>query len=192
VDPRIDRIVIDDVTGIVEDITGAEAISPVPPAIPVGKLPIAQVSLLITTTEITNADIVDERVFGLSSVPLSDFVEKVWTTPVANQGANFSHGLAGIPLLVISVMRCTSAEWGFSSGDELAVTGMSHVYRQDVSGGPTHRYGVTTWADASQVHVRIGQQGIQMVEAPDGTNPDDGSAAVLNLSRWDLVIRAWR
>ncbi len=191
-DPRIDRIVIDQITGIVEVVTGSEAASPVPPAVPVGKLPIAQVSLLTSTTEITNTDLTDERVFGLSNNPLSTFFEGIDTTPVANAESNFNHGLGGIPLLVVTVMQCKTTDLGFAVDDELVVTSMSHVYRQDVTGGPTHRFGITTWADATKVYARMGSEGIQLTEAPDGSQPDGGSGAILTLSRWDLVIRAWR
>ncbi len=64
--PRIDRIVVDNSTGVVSVITGAEAATPIPPAITSGKLPIAQVYLTTTTTQITNEDITDERVIGSS------------------------------------------------------------------------------------------------------------------------------
>lgn len=62
--PRIDRIVIDDSTGAVSVVTGTEAASPVPPAIPVGKSPVAQVLLQTTSTAITNAMLADERDFS--------------------------------------------------------------------------------------------------------------------------------
>jgi hypothetical protein len=62
--PRIDRVVIDAATGVVSVIQGTEASSPVPPNITTGKLPICQISLATDTTEITNADITDERLLG--------------------------------------------------------------------------------------------------------------------------------
>jgi len=61
--PRIDRVVVDASTGVVSVITGTEAASPTPPAIPVGKLPVAQVLLSVGQSQITNADITDERAF---------------------------------------------------------------------------------------------------------------------------------
>ncbi len=59
--PRIDRVVIDEATGGVSVITGAEAASPSPPAITAGKLPVAQIALATSTTTITDALITDER-----------------------------------------------------------------------------------------------------------------------------------
>ena len=60
--PRIDRIVIDRLTGAVSVITGTQAASPVPPAITTGKRPVAQVLLQTSSTVITNGMITDERV----------------------------------------------------------------------------------------------------------------------------------
>ncbi len=65
VNPRIDRVVIDRGTGAVSVVTGTEAASPTPPAVPAGKVPVAQVALTVGQSEIVNADITDERAFGL-------------------------------------------------------------------------------------------------------------------------------
>jgi hypothetical protein len=62
VDPRIDRVVIDGTTGAISVTTGTEAASPSPPAIPAGKLPVAQVAFSVGQTEIVNLDITDERI----------------------------------------------------------------------------------------------------------------------------------
>lgn len=60
-DPRIDRVVIDESTGSVSVITGTEAASPSAPAITAGNLPVAQISLTVSQTQIVNADITDEK-----------------------------------------------------------------------------------------------------------------------------------
>jgi microcystin-dependent protein len=62
--PRIDRIVIDRASGAVAVVAGSEAASPVPPAIPAGKAPVAQVLLQTTSTAIANSMLVDERDLG--------------------------------------------------------------------------------------------------------------------------------
>lgn len=60
--PRIDRVVIDGQTGVMSVVTGAEAGSPVPPAIPSGKLPVARIALTVGMGNIPNTAITDERV----------------------------------------------------------------------------------------------------------------------------------
>jgi len=62
--PRIDRVVIDAMTGSISVIQGTESTNPSPPAIPSNKLPVAQIYLTKTTTAITNQIITDERVMG--------------------------------------------------------------------------------------------------------------------------------
>ena len=66
--PRIDRIVIDPLTGTATRVQGTEAASPVPPAIGAEKMPCAQILLdnSPVTTNITNALISDERIPGIS------------------------------------------------------------------------------------------------------------------------------
>ena len=59
--PRIDRVVIGQINGVTSVITGAEAAEPVPPAIPAGKMPVAQVLLQTSSTIITNDMVTDER-----------------------------------------------------------------------------------------------------------------------------------
>jgi len=60
--PRIDRVTISPTTGLLTVTTGTEAANPVPPAIPAGQLPVAQLRLDVGMTAITNARIRDERV----------------------------------------------------------------------------------------------------------------------------------
>jgi hypothetical protein len=60
--PRIDRVVIDPLTGAMSIVTGTPAGSPTPPAIPAGQLPCAQILLQTSSTTITNSMITDERI----------------------------------------------------------------------------------------------------------------------------------
>lgn len=60
--PRIDRVVLDAISGVVSVITGTEAASPAAPIIPAVKLPVCRVALATSTTAITNSLITDERI----------------------------------------------------------------------------------------------------------------------------------
>lgn len=62
--PRIDRVVIDRLSGTISIVTGVEAVTPVAPDIPSGKAPCCQVLLddSPVTTSITASLIIDERV----------------------------------------------------------------------------------------------------------------------------------
>lgn len=58
--PRIDRIVIDALTGAYSVIAGTPAASPSPPAIPAGKCPVAKISIAVGQASITNGNIFNE------------------------------------------------------------------------------------------------------------------------------------
>ena len=73
--PRIDRVVYDNISGVIEIVAGTEAGSPVVPLIPDEKSPICQVALTVGMTAITNALITDERIGGApSSIIVKDRV----------------------------------------------------------------------------------------------------------------------
>lgn len=61
-DPRIDRVVVDRISGAASVVIGTEAVSPVAPGIPTGTLPVARVALAPGMSAITNSEITDERV----------------------------------------------------------------------------------------------------------------------------------
>jgi hypothetical protein len=62
--PRIDRVVVDRLAGVYTIVTGSESATPVAPAIPVGKMPSAQIALQTSTSTIADALITDERISG--------------------------------------------------------------------------------------------------------------------------------
>ncbi|MBU1040149.1 MAG: hypothetical protein KKF77_03495 [Proteobacteria bacterium] len=93
--PRIDRVVIDSVTGAVSVVEGDEAAEPEAPAIPAGKLPVARVLLATDTTAITNADLTDERVGGSGGVQIGSIAD-----PSAEEAAStldVATAIAAIP-----------------------------------------------------------------------------------------------
>lgn len=61
--PKIDRVVVDAMTGVCSIISGSENGSPNPPSLPVGVIPIARIIIAPNTTQITNKIIIDERSF---------------------------------------------------------------------------------------------------------------------------------
>ena len=86
--PRIDRVVLNPSDGTVSVITGSEAVSPTAPAITSGRIPLCQISLTTSQTEIVNADIVDERPYyfaAASGEVASGFFS--FTTTIADDAA---------------------------------------------------------------------------------------------------------
>lgn len=75
---RIDRMVINAATGALSIVTGTPATgTPAPPAIPVGFLPCAQVSLSSSTAVITNNLITDERTAFVSGAAMTSAANNV-------------------------------------------------------------------------------------------------------------------
>lgn len=93
--PRIDRIVGDNTTGAISIVTGTPAGSPVAPAVPSGKFPIAQIALTTGTTSITDAIISDERAFPSSAAGTSGPVSVTGGSVIA--AGNFTVVLPGSP-----------------------------------------------------------------------------------------------
>jgi len=115
---------------------------------------------------------------------LSKFFEGVDTSISNGALSTFTHSLGARPRLVVAALVNTSGNRGFAVGDEVRLE--SQIWRQQVSGGPTDFWGATVWWNATTVKVKIGDDGIRVVEAPDGTN-----GATLTLGSWDLNVRAW-
>lgn len=118
-DPRIDRIVIDNATGVISIIAGAEAGSPVAPALTIGKIAVAQVLLQTASTEITNSMITDERGKSFSSLidednMVSDSVDFAPTQQSSKAYTdNIIDGTAG--------PKIQSAAYGAGSVDQAAI-----------------------------------------------------------------------
>ena len=69
VNPRIDIVHIDRLTGVVGVTTGAEAADPSAPALDADKVPLDEIALATTTTEITDSLITDVRELNLLGSP---------------------------------------------------------------------------------------------------------------------------
>jgi len=121
--PRIDRIVIAQLNGVVSVITGTPAGSPVPPAIITGKLPVAQVLLQTSTTIITNDMIIDERQLNLAGItfPEPDVSAGFQSVQVFTAGGTWTKP-SGITKIVVEVI-------GGGAG------GRSGTYETTVGGG---------------------------------------------------------
>lgn len=97
VNPRIDRVVIDQLSGVASIIGGVEAAVPVAPALPAGKLPIAEISLAVGLVAITNALITDKRA-AICQIPLGILAQNSqsanYTAAMGDAGRHILHPLA--------------------------------------------------------------------------------------------------
>ncbi|MCG5239036.1 LamG-like jellyroll fold domain-containing protein [Azospirillum doebereinerae] len=132
---RIDRVVIDRVTGVASIVVGSAG-SATPPAIPTGKLPVARILLHADTLEITNALVYDERALSdlspalpdAAQIPnLSEFIrDTVASFLVAGTGVTLTHDDPGNTLTISTVpadpyWRSTMLLLQPQAGDTLAL-----------------------------------------------------------------------
>lgn len=79
---RIDRVVVDQITGAVSVVSGTS----VAPSIPSGKMPVSQVAVTTASTGITNAMLTDERAFPQAPARSLDY-QAFTSTAAANWAA---------------------------------------------------------------------------------------------------------
>ena len=210
-DPRIDRVVIDELTGTSSVIAGAEAVSPVPPALTAGKIAIAKILLTVSMTEITDSDISNERaVFRTAEVldeddmasdddtkaPTQQSVKKyvdnaaqailsVFTsteqTITTASLLTIPHGLGVYPEFLRTYAVCKTAEFGYAVGDRLEVL---HGLTQAVGSSETN---ISLRADTENIYLIYG----------NSTNPitairaDTANGAALTKAKWRIVVKAF-
>lgn len=100
---RIDRIVVDRATGVMSVVQGAVSLAPVPPAIPTGKNPIAQVVLIAGQTSIPAASIVDERALYSMGLGQASFANLGGS--VKNVGGNL-YSIGTVPIGTVLDYPC--------------------------------------------------------------------------------------
>lgn len=88
-----------------------------------------------------------------------------------------AHGLSDVPSLVQLSLVCQSSDSGYSAGDVVII---------NVAGDYTDASkSIGTYVTSTNVNCRIGSGGLGVA------NKGTGSIAILSLTDWRLVIRAW-
>lgn len=100
-------------------------------------------------------------------------------TIVYDSNYTLSHGLSGTPKLVQAVVKCTSADAGFSVGDELMLNGNLFYTSNSLFSS-----GVATVATATQIKARINNN-ITV------NNFSTSARGQLTPANWDLYFRAF-
>jgi hypothetical protein len=89
-----------------------------------------------------------------------------------------AHGLGAAPKLVYAFIKCTTAENGYSIGDELIV-GQHET-------GQTNG-GVAIVPDATNINIRFGSTATTF----GGANKGTGSNVLFTNANWNFIVRAW-
>ena len=113
---------------------------------------------------------------------LSEFYESAEQTITTGGLLDLSHGLSGTPKLVKLIYKCTTAEFGYSVGDEVSVSDIDSTR----STGTVFAIGAASVATSTKVKVRFGStSGIPLLDFSTGAN-QTGTPA-----NWALIVRAW-
>ncbi|RWC91646.1 MAG: hypothetical protein EOS72_03035 [Mesorhizobium sp.] len=115
----------------------------------------------------------------VAALPITKFFESAQLA-LANGGTvTVAHGLGVQPKMYIPYLQCITAEYGYSSGDEVAVAPSYNA----------NGYGIAVVPDATNLVARYGSgAGGTFVSI---TRKDNGSSAAATNANWRLVLRAW-
>lgn len=100
--------------------------------------------------------------------------------PITRGGSlSLTHGLGTAPLLVIGLLKCKTAEHGYSVGDVLVYSLASSPWA-----GVGH-FGMAAVISATTIDLRYGAQGITILNKTAGHN------VYINTANWSFIVRAW-
>lgn len=88
-----------------------------------------------------------------------------------------AHGVGGIPKLYVVVIKCTTAEFGYSIGDEVPITNGQDLYTAG---------NWRTIADSTNITI------IGTGSAISISNKSTGASQIATAANWSYVVRAWR
>jgi hypothetical protein len=134
-----------------------------------------------TTAESQSGALVDRSLTPSTfkgAIGFAKFYESPQQAITAAGLLTLAHGLGRIPILVKYVLQCTTAELGYSIGDELT---------EILPGFNTSNTGVSIVPDATNLNIRYGALGAVFVIL----RKDTGVAASMTPASWRLVARAW-
>jgi len=134
--------------------------------------------------------------FANSKIPMMELygaVNWVWMTStryfrssdqsISSGGLKtMAHGLGGMPSYWCLKLKCTTAEFGFSVGDEIIVS-MNDIFDQALA----HNKGGVCYVDATNCYVRFGSGTTPHFKAP---RKDTGAEANLTDSKWSAIMEA--
>lgn len=115
-----------------------------------------------------------------TTLPFSKSFESAAQAITSAGPLTLAHGLATTPKLYLAVLKCATAEGGYSVGDEVAVAPVGNV-------NATSSKGASLVPDATNINVRFGSD----ASAFNLVNKTSGATFGITNANWQLVVRAW-
>lgn len=110
------------------------------------------------------------------TLPFVKSYESSQQTITSGGSLTLAHGLGVKPKLYLAVLQCTTAEKGYSIGDEVAALTI-----------PVDSRGVSIVSDATNLNIRYGS----FATAFELLNKTTGANEAATNANWRLVVRAW-
>lgn len=126
-----------------------------------------------TVTLVSNGTNWAVKSTNAASVISKSYVSSEQALPAAAGNLTLAHGLGAVPVLVRAVLRCKTAENGWSIGDEICVT---------FDRGDNWNYQVT--ANSTSIIVTIGLNGYDIYNT-------SGSQAFITAGNWRFIVYAY-
>lgn len=138
-----------------------------------------------TPPELTQAQAEDpaSTIFGTLSgqrlgqaIRFWDYISAETTLPTASTVTTFAHGRGAIPSRYEAILRCKTAEFGYSVNDEIPLPSTSR-FNEDFNGELS--------VNATNIYLSKSNQNTWVVTPRGG-----GAPAILTSARWRIVVRA--
>lgn len=128
-------------------------------------------------TVTTGSATVGSLVVGSSPIlSVGNFESAPLAFPGSGVTTTITHGLGGLPRFSTISLRCITAEYGWSPGDEILLSSIHAI---------SNNHGITVGANTSQFKIR--QYGNIYIHRLDANSIDN-----VNAANWRLIVRAWR
>lgn len=115
------------------------------------------------------------------ATPLTKFTSSALAVPSNGTSATIAHGLGAAPFMIQAFMECTTADIGYSIGDQVQV---GPVVNRN-GGAPVGLQLIVDAANTTDVRYLVGQSGIEL------PNKSTGSTAGITAASWRIRIKAW-
>lgn len=116
---------------------------------------------------------------NLTKFPPPDYVSSEQTITAASV-LTLAHGLGAIPTTYEVILRCKTADGGYSPGEEMGYFGLAGVQTT------TAQRGYSASADATNIYVVSGATGLSGLSKSSA-----GTAFSLTTGNWRYVVKAW-
>lgn len=132
------------------------------------------------TTKIPN-EMLDDYVAG--KFPRPAFENASGTNLTSNAITTIAHGLGANPYILQVYLECTSADQNWDVGDVFELSHHDYTTVGNPGGGQT--YGASVGYDDTNVYVKVYANGFT------GFNRTSNGIVFLDLTKWDIRVRAW-